>query len=118
MNGWVRVSFAVLAGVGCSVAMPRSPADDGQVTILVENRGAYLLRVRACGPYACSAYAPVRPGSRTRFAFPAPGGTRFMVTGMDGDRVAVQVPVEVRGPGLERVVLQPAPRQTDRRVGS
>lgn len=81
------------------------------VRIEVENGGDYDLRVRACGPRECSGFRALAPGAETAFTFPSsPPHTRFMVEGMDGDRVAAQVPLDIMESGVSKVTLRPKPR--------
>jgi hypothetical protein len=77
------------------------------VRIDVRNGGGSPLRVRVCSPRRCDERASVAAQALRSFQFPASEAGRFMVEGWAGDWLAVQVAVDVEGPGVRRLVLEP-----------
>jgi hypothetical protein len=82
---------------------------DPTVRVRVVNAARYTMSVRTCSPGPCSELRSMRPGAKTTFTFPWTGYPRYFVEGRDGDRIAIQVPVEFHGPGRQTVTLVPPP---------
>ncbi|SOD02977.1 hypothetical protein SAMN05216486_10721 [bacterium JGI 053] len=101
------VSFASIGLLAACVSARggREPS----VRVRVVNAARYTMQVRTCSPGPCSQLRPVRPGAKTTFTFAWTGYPRYFVEGRDGDRVAIQVPVEFNGPGRQTVTLVPPP---------
>jgi hypothetical protein len=78
-----------------------------EVRVRVINGARYTMSVRACSPGPCSELRSLPPGARTTFAFAWTGYSRHIVQGRDGDRVAIQVPIDFDGPGQQTVTLVP-----------
>jgi hypothetical protein len=93
----------LIVTAACASARGRAP----EVRVRVVNDARYTLSVRTCSPGPCSEFRQMRPGARTTFTFPWTGYTRHIVEGRDGDRVAIQVPVDFEGPGHRTVALVP-----------
>ena len=93
----------MLAAAACTTLGSREPT----VRVRVVNGARYSMVVRTCPPGPCSDFRVLRPGARTTFVFPWRGMSRHMVEGRDGDRVAIQVPVDLHGPGAQTVTLIP-----------
>ena len=77
------------------------------VRVRVVNAARYTMSVNACSPGPCSEFRQLRPGARTTFTLPWIGYSRYIVQGRDGDRVAIQVPIDFSGPGCRTVTLVP-----------
>src|SRR6476661_2265461 len=77
------------------------------VRVRVVNAARYTMQVRTCSPGPCSALRPMRPGAKTTFTFPWTGYPRYFVEGRDGDRIAIQVPIDFQEPGRRTVTLVP-----------
>lgn len=97
----LTASLILLAA--CATTRGREP----RVQVRVLNGARYTLAVRTCSPGPCSAFRALRPGQRATFTFPWTGYSRHIVEGRDGSRVAIQVPVDFRGPGRQAVTLVP-----------
>jgi hypothetical protein len=104
----LRSSRRLLLGLlvfaaGCASARVHQP----EVHIRVVNGARYAMDVRVCSPYQCSEYRRIAPGASGTFSFPWKGARRHMITGKDGNRVAIQVPIDFLGPGRRTVILVP-----------
>src|SRR5215207_1082063 len=99
----LSLGLILIAAACASARGDREPA----VRVSVVNAARYTMLVRTCSPGPCSELRPVRPGAKTTFTFPWTGYPRYLVEGRDGDRVAIQVPVEFNSPGRQRVTLAP-----------
>ena len=93
----------IVVAAACASARGSAP----RVRVRVVNSARYTMSVRTCSPGPCSDFRRLRPGARTTFALPWIGYSRYIVQGRDGDRIAIQVPIDFSGPGRRTVTLVP-----------
>src|SRR3954468_19200516 len=93
MKRLLSLSLTALLAACASAGGRREP----MVRVRVTNAARYTLSVRACSPWSCTT-RPMAPGARATFAFPWKGLRRHIVEGWDGNRMAIQVPVDFDGP--------------------
>jgi hypothetical protein len=88
----------IVVTAACASARGSAPG----VRVRVVNAARYTMSVNACSPGPCSEFRRLRPGAGTIFTLPWIGYSRYIVQGRDGDRVAIQVPLDFSGPGVGR----------------